>query len=228
MSNQRSIQPSMPVATPPHSKMAVSIWPLGILLAIVALLNLIASSHLTATWWANFIFVPAVVLLASARLLWSHTVGYWRISVHLFLSLGAIVFTVATILLFNVIWFGWTLLLIVPSLALVGHSMALTRMTEAPGLRAWLRAISWSGVATSLLGLIFLLMRLNILPMQQLVGDFQWWSGIIILAGIGELWNAWWLYRREHGRLTPAAFVLGGLGALTCIMGLLEAANIIW
>jgi hypothetical protein len=126
-----------------------------------------------------------------------------------------------------VIWFGWTLLLIVPSLALAGHSIALHRMTEAPAAQAWLRAISWSGIVASLLGLIFLLMRLNIVPMQQLVGSFQWWSGLILLAGAGTIWNAWWLYRRMQNRLTPAALVLGGLGVLTCIQGLLEAANIL-
>src|SRR5262245_21731727 len=121
MRHSRSIQPTMPATVPPHRRVRVSIWPMAVLLEIVALQNLIASSHLPATWWANFIFVPAVLLLASAWLLWSQTTGYWRIAVHLFLSLGAIVFTVATILLFDAISFGWTLLILVPGLALLGH-----------------------------------------------------------------------------------------------------------
>jgi hypothetical protein len=219
----------MPVAAPPPGKIRVSIWPMVILLEAVVMLNLIASSyHLAAVWWANFIFIPAVVLLASAWWLWPHAAGYWRISVHLCLSLGAIVFTVATILLFDVMWFGWTLLILVPGLALLGHSIALTRMTKAPGLQAWFRAITWGGIITGLLGLTFLLMRLGVLPMQQLVGSFQWWSIIIILVGVGAIWNAGWLYRREGDRLTSSALVLGGLGMLNCILGLLEAANILW
>jgi hypothetical protein len=228
MRHSHSIQPPMPAAADPRRKVRVSIWPIAVLLEVVALLNLIASSHLAATWWANFIFAPAVLLLASAWLLWSQTTGYWRIAVHLFLSLGAIVFIIATILLFEVMWFGWTLLIFVPGLALLGHGIALTRMAQAPGLQAWFRTITWGGGITSLLGLTFLLMRLDLLPMQLLVGSFQWWSVIIFLTGVGAIWNARWLYRREHDRLTPSALVLGGLGVLNCILGLLEAANILW
>jgi hypothetical protein len=228
MSSSRSIQPSMPVAAPPRGKVRVSIWPMAILLEIVVFLNLLVSPHLAATWWANFIYVPAVALLASAWWLWPKSTGYWRIVAHLCLSLGAIVFTVATILLLDVMWFGWTLLILVPGLALLGHSIALTRMTQVSGLQAWFRTITWGGIVTSLLGLTFLLMRLGVLPMQQLVGSFQWWSIIIVLVGVGAIWNAGWLYRREGDRLTPSALVLGGLGALNCILGLLEAANILW
>ena len=229
MSHSQSIQPTMSVAGPPRGRMTINIWPLTILLEAVVMLNLVASSyHLAAVWWANFIFIPAVALLASAWWLWPISTGYWRIVAHLCLSLGTIVFTVATILLFDVIWFGWTLLILVPGLALLGHSLALARMTQAPGLLAWLRTFSWGGVGTSLLGLTFLLMRLGVLPMQQLIGSFQWWSIIIILVGVGAIWNAGWLYRREGDRLTPSALVLGGLGVLNCILGLLEAANILW
>lgn len=197
-----------------------------ILLGVVSLLNISADAHLAETWWANFIFAPAIVAFMSVPLIGQQSVARQSIASAILLSLGVIIFTLATILLFEAMWFGWTLLLIIPGLVVAANSLMFMRATTSLTAQTWLRSGVWMGSTVSLLGAAFLLMRLDLFAILQLVGSFQWWSMIILLAGGGLLWNAWWLYRRMQYQVTTSVLILGGLGLISCVYGLLEAFHL--
>jgi hypothetical protein len=210
----------------PRSRTLTSITLLGLLFVSLTGLNMLAGTHLPATWWANFIFVPASLLLIGAWVGWQALPVSWQRVSQIALGLGIIVFTVATILLFESMWFGWTLLIITSGLALIIASLTFAPTTVSLDWHAWLRTTMWWGGVTSLLGVILLLVRLDLVPLQSVVGDFQWWGIVMILLGIGALWNAWWLNARLQNQRTYNVAVLGGLGLLICMQGVLEAVNI--
>ena len=218
---------SRPAAPEPQqNRVRAALLLFALLLSSITFLNIVARPNLPATWWANFVFAPAVLLLVGAQMVWHHTPRAWHLFSHLMLSIGIIVFTLATILLFRVIGFGWTLLVLIPGLALTVHSITIARTITSPELHAWLRASAWSGSVGAVTGLVLLLIRLDVLALQHVIGTFQWWSIIISAIGVGIVWNAWWLYHKVQQRLTLSVWVLGGFGLLTCISGLLEALNI--
>lgn len=194
---------------------------------VVAGLNVLAWPYLPGTWWANFIYMAAALLWLSAGLLWSSSSRPWQFIAQLCLSTGAIVFTLATILLFQAMTWSWPLMILVPGLALLGHCLALGQTQATLELQAWLRTATWGGVMTVLVGLTFWLIQLGLLPISGLIGDFQWWGGITMLAGFGAIWNAVWLYQQTRQRITLSVTVLLVMGLIFLFGGFLEIVNIL-
>ena len=194
---------------------------------VVAGLNALAWPYQLGTWWANFIYMAAALLWLSAGLLWSSSTRSWQLMAQLCLSTGAIVFTLATILLFQAMAWSWPLMVLVPGLALLGHCLALGQTQATLGQQAWLRTVAWGGVMTVLVGLTFWLIQLGLLPISGLIGDFQWWGGITMLAGFGAIWNAVWLYQQTRQRLTLTVTALFVMGLIVSFGGFLEIIYIL-
>ena len=88
-------------------------------------------------------------------------------------------------------------------------------MTWGPG-GAWIAGLVLVG-----LGILFLLRNFGV-PIPE-----NWWAVFLILPGLGSLWTAWRMYRRD-GRVTRSITSTGLVGAVLVLFGVSFLAGFDW
>ncbi|GAA1032309.1 hypothetical protein GCM10009557_30400 [Virgisporangium ochraceum] len=146
---------------------AATVLSLGIIVAA----NSVATAEAPYRWWANFILVPALVFLTVS-------VGLPRAARETRFTLawiGAIVLTVALLLMAGRMGELWPLMIVVPCLGPAG--LFALRPTDG-SLRAFVDTVAGLAVVGAALGVAFLLIRADVVD----PGDLRWW-GFFMLAG---------------------------------------------
>lgn len=174
-------------------------------------------------WWSVFIFAPAYVQIGLAMIQWrlGGRFSHWGIRINL--GLGAIVMTLALIFMLGARWrYAWTLMLIAPGLVL-----AISAYSRAPrgsagfGFASWIASL---GLSVAALGVVFLGQQLDGYDLQQIFGDFAWWSLLIAAPGFVAL-RCGWLTRFGRGARV-CSMLLIVIGCLHLAAGLAELFDV--
>jgi hypothetical protein len=176
-------------------------------------------------WWALFVLYPAAFLIAAGL-----TAATQRSILHpaatLPSGMGALLFAVGWLLLTGSDWsVYWPLMVVIPGLwmaALGAYSFG------RPAVDAFSRSLAWTGISTTLLGALFLIDRLGLLPLLHLLAPFRWWSVFVLLPGIGAIYNASRAARAVGGRIPFSLQTLAALGLATCANAAAITAGLGW
>lgn len=162
------------VPTGPGGAAAVIGWALVIAAGVAVGLNVGAESA-PHHWWANFVLLPGLALLALAvpgltRRGGSVPGGYAVACV------GALIAVVGALLLAGEMHRGWPLMIVFPSLAIAG---TYTWHAGHPVLRGLHRTVAGLALVAVLLGL---LLQLTVFGAD--FGGLRWWGAVVLLAGL--------------------------------------------
>jgi hypothetical protein len=213
-------------STPPRPNRWLS-WNGVWLVALGAIGLLVPPFSRHPNWWAVFILVPALGLLAGAALAHRQSRGAFNLWVRLALSSGLIVLAVGLIFAFVLDWsYAWTLMLIVPGLAVFLNGFTRPRARFGTPMGSAANFLFWLGGSVALLGLTFLLDSLGLIDLQTMLGSTHWWSAFILLPGLGALINAFAIYANNGGDLT--ATTLLAIGVVLCLEARAEFVDMAW
>lgn len=187
---------------------AATVLSLGILVAV----NSIAMSGSPFRWWADFILLPALVFLTLA-------VGLGRAAPEtrfVLAWIGAVVLTVALLLMAGRIGEYWPLLIVVPCLGPAG----LFALRPADGsLRAFVNTVAGLGLVGVALGLAFVLIRADVVD----PGDTHWWGWFMLAGAVVAGFNGLVLMAVRRGTYWfSMAVLLIALGGYTVLAGIAE------
>jgi hypothetical protein len=189
----------LPAGAPTPSSNSLSLWPFWtglLLIGLGALLLLGAALFQNDNWWAIFIFLPAASMLGLAWLGQALSRGAFNLWVRLNLSLGLIVLAVALIFALDLDWgLAWTLMLIVPGLAIFLNGFTYPRLRLGSPLGSAANMQFWLGASVVMLGVTFLLNQLGAIDLAARFGTFHWWWVFILVPAAGALINALAVYR---------------------------------
>lgn len=157
-------------------------------LGIVTAVNSVAISGSPFRWWANFILLPALVCLTLSA-------GLPRAAKEtrfVLAWIGAVVLTVALLLMAGRMGEHWPLMIVVPCLGPAG--LFALRPTDG-SLRAFVDTVAGLAVVGIALGVAFLLIRADVVD----PGSLNWW-GLFMLAGAAVTGvNGVILLKSRHG-----------------------------
>jgi len=186
-------------------------WNGLLLLSLGALTCAAALGFQSTNWWSVFIFLPAVIFVLMAAISYGRPprLSDWNVRVNL--SLGAVVATVGLIFALGLNWrFAWTLMLMVPGLALLLNS--LTRRPVGSAAFGWARFVGSIGLTLVALGLVFLGQQLGYYDLSERFGRFAWWGFFILAPGLVAIAGALAVFLRSTA--APGAIALRALGWL--------------
>lgn len=172
----------------------------GSILVTLGIIFLLQNLHLMSehfNWWALFILVPALISLTSAFTAFQGS--GWRINAAAGSGLGGglVILTVALMFLFDLNWsVWWPLMLIVPGFAVFINGFN-DRPSLSPIASGLVNLSYWSGAALMLLGAAFQFDRLGFLHLAETFGRYQWWGAIILIVGLGLVFNAYRISGKE-------------------------------
>jgi hypothetical protein len=213
-------------SAPPRPNRWLS-WPGALLVALGAIGLIGPAVSRNPNWWAVFILVPAIGLLAGAVAAHRRSHGAYNLWVRLGLSSGLIVLAVALIFAFVIDWsYAWTLMLIVPGLAVFLNGFTYPRARFGTPAGSAANFLFWLGGSVALLGVTFLVDSLGLIDLQTLFGSAHWWSAFILLPGLGALINAFAIYANNGGDLT--ATTLLAIGVVLCLEARAEYVDMAW
>ena len=192
------------------TNIALTIIALGALLG----LNIVTWPLSEANWWANFVFLPAHILLLVA-------VSFqpsppWRLFTQALALNGAVLLGFcAVLLLIDHINVGWPLLVIAAGGLVALPSLVLHRSSLPLLARSWARSGVWTGIIIVVSGWVFQMINMALISVPSIIVNFEWWAIIIAVLGAGLLESGWWLSRREaRNTLGVHILALTGLGVL--------------
>lgn len=176
-------------------------------------------------WWALFVLYPAAFLIAAGL-----TVAARRPINHpavvILFGNGALLFTVGWLLLTGSDWGAyWPLMVLVPGIWMAALG---TWSFGRPAPDAFARTLVWTGVSTALLGTLFLVDQMNVLPVLSWLAPFRWWSAFVLLPGIGAIYNASRAARVVGGRTPFSLQILAALGLAACVNAAALTAGFGW
>ena len=136
-----------------------------------------------ANWWACFLALPSIFLICLGGGLADHSRRF-TLGARAILAAGLLLLTITLMFALRISWaVFWPIMLVVPMLGLVSLTVPFSQKYPAALFQQW---FFWAGLAGLALGIEFLLMRLDVLPLYQL--PFRWWSLNILLVAAGGLW----------------------------------------
>lgn len=190
---------------------AATVLSLGIIVAV----NSVAVAGSPYRWWANFIIMPALVLLTLS-------VGLPRAATEtrfVLVWIGAIVLTVALLLMAGRMGAYWPLMIVVPCLGPAG----LFALRPADGsLRAFVDTVAGLAVVGVALGVAFLLIRADLVD----PGDLRWWGWFMLAGAVVPGVNGLVLLVRRRGTYWfSMAVLLIALGGYTTLAAIAEFAR---
>jgi hypothetical protein len=187
---------------------AATVLSLGILIAV----NSIALSGSPFRWWANFIVVPGLVFLTLA-------IGLGRAAPEtrfVLAWIGAIVVTVALLLMAGRLGEYWPLMIVVPCLGPVG--LFGLRPTDG-SVRAFVNTVAGLGLVGTAVGVAFLLIRNDTVD----PGDTHWWGWFMLAGAAVAAVNGLILMAGRRGTYWfSMAVLLIALGGYTVLAGIAE------
>ncbi len=180
-------------------------------------------------WWAVFIFVGGLLFVGVARLVEVKTNGRFPFLVRSNIGIGLIIFTVASLFLFDLSWgVWWPLMLIMPGGALFYTAGAAKQAAGSPTLTAVISMTRWVASTTIVLGIAFLLNQLGIINLTTLFNGFRWWGMFILPPALGAFINAWKLRRSGYFPVMESALWMTGLVVGGTAVKELLALNFDW
>jgi len=179
-------------------------------------------------WWAIFIFLPAISALNAAWSAYQRSDGVLTAAVRSSLGGGLVVLTVALLFLFDMDWSRWwPLMLIMPGFSLFLNGLVGFGSQEKSSTRWVARMGMWIGLAVMLLGGIFLLDEFGIFSFQETMGISGWWGLVVLIPGLGALYNALRM-ALEMGVLNAAAISLIVVGFCACAVAFFALLGLGW
>ena len=187
---------------------AATVLSLGILIGV----NSIAMARSPFRWWADFILVPGLVFLTLS-------VGLPRAAREtraVLAWIGAIVVTVALLLMAGRMGELWPLMIVVPCLGPAG----LFALRPIDGsVRAFVDTIGGLAVVGAALGVAFLLIRADIVD----PGDMRWWAWFMLAGAVVTGVNGLILLAGRRGTYWfSMAVLLIALGGYTTLAAIAE------
>jgi hypothetical protein len=181
-------------------------------LGIVVAANSVATAGSPYRWWANFILVPGLVFLTLS-------VGLPRAAREtrfVLAWIGAIVLTVALLLMAGRMGEYWPLMIVVPCLGPAG--LFALRPTDA-SLRAFVDTVAGLAVVGAALGVAFLLIRADMVD----PGDMRWWGWFMLAGAVVPGVNGLILLAARRGTYWfSMAVLLIALGGYTTLAAIAE------
>ena len=180
-------------------------------------------------WWALFILFPALGMLGGTWILFLHSGNRFHGVIRAGLGSGAIVLTVALMLLFGMNWgLCWPLMLLVPGLAILTLGLTDPQAKRGAFLAGLANMCLWIGASLALLGLVFLASNLAWVQPGALLGAFPWWGIFILIPGLGALYNAFVAFRKSGNAMGPAAQGLLAIGLTVCAVAVVALFDLDW
>jgi hypothetical protein len=218
-------------ATSPHTNLRpFNLLPLlgGVLLMGIGVFFLARVTFFkNDNWWSVFILLPALGFLWTAAVIHHFCQGSFNFSVRLHLSLGVILLAVALIFALDLNWtYAWTLMLIVPGLAIFLNGFTLPRQRFGSPAGSAANFQFWLGTSVILLGITFLLNQLGLINLAEKFGNSHWWWPFILIPGVGALVNA--LATRFISGPSATASALLALGVVLSIDAGAEYLALSW
>jgi hypothetical protein len=187
---------------------AATVISFGILVAV----NSVAVSGTPWRWWANFILVPGLVFLTLA-------IGLGRAAPEtrfVLAWIGAIVVTVAVLLMAGRMGADWPLMVVVPCLGPAG--LFALRPTDG-SVRAFVNTVAGLGLVGAGVGVAFLLIRADVVD----PGDTHWWGWFMLAGAVVAGVNGLILLAGRRGTYWfSMAVLLVALGGYTVLAGIAE------
>jgi hypothetical protein len=187
---------------------AATVLSLGILVAA----NSVASAGAPFRWWANFIMLPALVLLTLS-------VGLPRAvkeTRFVLAWIGAVVLTVALLLMAGRMGAYWPVMIVIPCLGPAG--LFALRPTDG-SLRAFVNTVAGLSIVGVSLGVAFLLIRADVVD----PGDTRWWGWFMLAGAVVPGVNGIVLLAGRRGTYWfSMAVLLIALGGYTTLAGIAE------
>jgi hypothetical protein len=166
-------------------------------------------------WWANFILVPALVFLTLSAGLPRAA----RETRFVLAWIGAIVLTVALLLMAGRMGEYWPLMIVVPCLGPAG--LFALRPTDG-SLRAFVDTVAGLSVVGIALGAAFLLIRADIVD----PGEMNWWGWFMLAAAVVPGVNGLILLRSRQGTYWfSMAVLLVALGGYTTLAAVAQLSR---
>ncbi len=190
---------------------AATVLSLGIIVAV----NSVAVAGSPFRWWANFILVPALVFLTLSAGLPRAA----RETRFVLAWIGAIVLTVALLLMAGRMGEYWPLMIVVPCLGPAG--LFALRPTDG-SLRAFVDTVAGLSVVGIALGAAFLLIRADIVD----PGEMNWWGWFMLAAAVVPGVNGLILLRSRQGTYWfSMAVLLVALGGYTTLAAVAQLSR---
>jgi hypothetical protein len=198
-----------PVARGPITRLtAATVLSLGVVVAA----NSVATAGSPYRWWANFILVPALVFLTLG-------VGLPRAAREtrfVLAWIGAVVVTVALLLMAGRMGSLWPLMIVVPCLGPAG--LFALRPTDG-SLRAFVDTVAGLAVVGVALGVALMMVRADVVD----PGDLRWWAFFMLAAAVVTSVNGLILLIARRGTYWfSMAVLLVALGAYTTLAAIAE------
>ena len=166
-------------------------------------------------WWANFIMLPGLVLLALALGLTRAA----RETRFVLAWIGAVVLTTGLLLFAHMMGALWPLMIVVPCLGPVG--LFALRPAD-PSVRAFVDTVAGLAVVAISLGVAFLLIRDDVIDL----GVRHWWAWFMLAAAAVPALNGLILLAVRRGTYWfSMAVLLIALGGYTALAALAQFAH---
>ena len=178
-------------------------------------------------WWALFILIPAISSLTGMYYAIQSS-GSFNQAARSALGTSVVIFVVAFMFLFDLSWaIYWPLIVIAGGFSILIGSIPGERVKDRQYVKRFMRMGIWIGAGAILVGGAFLLKNLHIYDVSLLLGN-RWYAWLILLPGIGNLINAYLLYREKGNKVSIAVRVLLGFGLIIIILAVLMLIGLAW
>jgi hypothetical protein len=228
MTNENVTAPEQPPVKIPRRRSRFP-W-IGIILIILGVVFFLQQTgRLTEhfNWWALFILIPALGSLTGMYYA-IRSSGSFNQTARSELGSSVVLFTLTYMFLFNLDWeIYWPLMVIAGGFSILIGSIPGERVKERQNIKRFMSMGIWFGAGALLLGVAFLLKNLQIMDVTATLGD-RWYAWLVLLPGVGNLVNAFLLYRAEGNKVSMGVRVLVGLGLIIIILAVLMLAGVAW
>jgi hypothetical protein len=179
--------------------------------------------------WALFILLPVFGSWGTAWFIFRQNGGRFNAAVRSNLGGGLVVLTVALIFLFGADWrIWWPMMLVTPGITMILGSLPDPELRTHINVAGLVSMGFWFGLSILLLGLTFLLDRLQVINIAASFGNVRWWSAFIFIPGIGALVNAFTIFFRNEKRMNAASRVLIAIGVVILAVGAMAFLGLSW
>ncbi len=216
-----------PVPTPQRRTRFPFIGIVLVVLGIVFFLQQTGNMTEHFNWWALFILIPAVSSLTGMYYAIRNT-GTFNQTARSAAGSAVVFFTLTFMFLFGLDWaIYWPLMVLAVGFSILIGSIPGAQVKDKENLKRFMSMGIWIGAGAILVGVAFLLKNLNVIDVTVLLG-YRWYAWLVLLPGIGNLVNAYLLYRAEGNKVTMGVRVLIGLGLIIIILAVLMLVGLAW
>ncbi len=196
-----------------------------VVLGIVFFLQQTGNLTENFNWWALFILIPAVSSLTGMYYAIRNS-GTFNQTARSAAGTAVVFFTLSFMFLFNLDWaIYWPLMVLAVGFSILIGSIPGDRVKDRQNIKRFMSMGIWIGAGAILIGAAFLLKNLHVVDITALFGN-RWYAWLVLLPGIGNLINAYLLYRAEGNKVSMGVRVLLGLGLIIIILAVLMLVGV--